>query len=182
MNLTASPAFAAKWLLPRLEDFHNRHPDLDVLLNTSAQSLNLPAERIGIRYGKGGWPGLTAEKWLDETLFPVCSPHFLNTHSVSSPADLLNLPLIHDISMPSESGFLGWNDWFATARSVMAEDDLRAGRLVRLFPETGCLSALTYYLVYRPNSAASKKIRAFREWMLEQAAPFQTAQMPPHAV
>lgn len=201
LNITVSPAFAAKWLLPRLDDFQMICPDLDIMLNTSMKSLDFLAENIdiGIRYGKGNWVGVQAEKWCDEQLFPVASPQFIATHKLRHPSDLLSLPLIHDISMPSESGFLGWNDWFkqnlsltsplpvkglrinnsaavlqaaidgqgiALARSVLAEDDLKAGRLIHLFPDFKCINGLSYYLVYRPEQAGHKNIRAFREWLI----------------
>lgn len=203
LNVTVSPAFATKWLLPRLDDFQTTFPDLDILLNTSMKSLDFLSENVdvGIRYGKGGWTGVQAEKWRDEQLFPVASPRFIETHQLKQPSDLLHLPLLHDVSMSSESGFWGWNDWFkqnvslvlsvptkglrinnsaavlqaaidgqgvALARSVMAEDDLNAGRLVRLFPDLDCISGLSYYLVYRPEQSERKSIRDFREWLMGQ--------------
>lgn len=203
LNVTVSPAFAAKWLLPRLDAFQAAFPELDIMLNTSMKSLDFLTENVdfGIRYGNGNWANVQADKWQDEQLFPVASPHFIATHSLKQPSDLLNLPLIHDMSMPPESGFLGWNDWFkqnvslvlgvpvkglrinnsaavlqaaidgqgvALARSVMAEDDLKAGRLVRLFPEIDSIPGLSYYLVYRPEHCTRKNICAFREWLMGQ--------------
>jgi LysR family glycine cleavage system transcriptional activator len=58
----------------------------------------------------------------------------------------------------------------ALARSVMARDDLAAGRLVRLFPEIRCTSKLAYYVVYRPESAGLPRQAAFRDWLLKEAA------------
>lgn len=198
LTITVSPAFASKWLLPRLEQFQQTFPDIELMLNTNTKSLDFLVEHIdvGIRYGKGEWAGLIAEKWQGERLFPVCSPQFLAQHRITQAEDLLNLPLIHDNSLPEESGFLGWNNWFAAhianpvdakglrinnsasvlqaaidgqgialARSVLAEDDLQAGRLVRLLPELDCIAGLDYYIVYRPEQAHLKKINTFREWL-----------------
>ncbi len=58
----------------------------------------------------------------------------------------------------------------ALARSVMARDDLAAGRLVRLFPRVEFASPLAYFVVYRPESAALTRLLAFRTWLIEKAA------------
>lgn len=58
----------------------------------------------------------------------------------------------------------------ALARSVMAHDDLAAGRLVRLFPEITFASPLAYYVVYRAECSSLPRLVAFREWLLKEAA------------
>lgn len=55
----------------------------------------------------------------------------------------------------------------ALAGSVMARDDLAAGRLVRLFPEIEVVSELAYYVVYWGESAGLGRLRAFRDWLFE---------------
>ena len=62
----------------------------------------------------------------------------------------------------------------ALARSVMARDDIDAGRLVRLFPQIDFESALAYFVVYRPECAALPKVAAFRAWLMEEATPRAT--------
>jgi len=58
----------------------------------------------------------------------------------------------------------------ALARSVMAHDDLAAGRLVRLFPDIRVESALAYYVVYRHECADLPRLVAFRDWLMQEAA------------
>jgi len=58
----------------------------------------------------------------------------------------------------------------ALARSVMARDDLAAGRLVRLFPKIELPSTLACYIVYREERASLPRLVAFREWLLAEAA------------
>jgi LysR family glycine cleavage system transcriptional activator len=58
----------------------------------------------------------------------------------------------------------------ALARSIMASDDLAAGRLVRLFPEIELRSSLAYHVVYDPEHATLSKLRAFRDWLVREAA------------
>ena len=203
LTVTVSPAFAAKWLLPRIERFQAAWPETDLRLDTSLKPVDFVAQRIdvGVRYGRGQWPGLAAEKLMDEEVYPVCAPALLATATLQAPGDLRGQVLIHDQSVDTSTGFASWQAWLrhagvqgvptdrglrinnsaavlqaaidgqgvALARSVMAHDDLAAGRLVRLFPQVRLESALAYYVVYRPECIAQPKVAAFRDWLLREA-------------
>lgn len=203
LTVTVSPAFAAKWLLPRIERFQAAWPETDLRLDTSLKPVDFVAQRIdvGVRYGRGQWPGLAAEKLMDEEVYPVCAPALLATATLQAPDDLRGQVLIHDQSVDTSTGFASWQAWLrhagvqgvptdrglrinnsaavlqaaidgqgvALARSVMAHDDLAAGRLVRLFPQVRLESALAYYVVYRPECIAQPKVAAFRDWLLREA-------------
>lgn len=205
LTVTLSPSFAAKWLLPRLERFQAAWPDTDVRLDTSLKPVDFLAQRIdvGVRYGAGAWPGLVAQKLMDEEVYPVCSPALARPRArLRKPADLLGHTLIHDLSMDGPSGFPTWDGWLrhagvagkaprrglkinnsaavlqaaadgqgiALARSVMARDDVAAGRLVRLLPEITQASPLAYHVVYRAECASLPRLVAFRDWLLQEAA------------
>jgi len=204
LTVTVSPAFAAKWLLPRIERFQLAWPETDVRLDTSLKPVDFIAQRvdIGVRYGTGNWPGLAAEKLMDEEVYPVCSPALLHKgHRLKTPGDLAQQTLIHDLSMDGHAGFPTWEAWLrkagarnistsrglkvnssaavlqaaieghgiALARSVMAHDDVAAGRLVRLLPEFSFQSSLAYYVVYRAECVGLPKVSAFRDWLLTEA-------------
>jgi LysR family glycine cleavage system transcriptional activator len=118
LTVTVSPAFAAKWLLPRLESFQSECPETDIRLDTSLKPVDFVAQRIdiGVRYGAGHWPGLQADKLLDEEVFPVCSPLLKQkARRLHKPADLLGETLVHDLSMAADEGFPTWNSWLRTA-------------------------------------------------------------------
>jgi LysR family glycine cleavage system transcriptional activator len=204
LTVTVSPAFAAKWLLPRIDRFQAMSPETDLRLDVSIEILDFVTRGIdiGVRYGAGAWPGLAAEKLMDEEIFPVCSPTLLRqSRRLRKPSDLASLKLIHDLSVNAHSGFATWSAWLksagatvdtkrglrinnsaavlqaaidghgvALARSPMARDDLAAGRLVRLFPEIEFASALSYYVVFRPEAAALPKLVAFRDWLMSEAS------------
>lgn len=205
LTVATSPAFATKWLLPRIEGFQRRQPGIDVRLDTGLKLADFTVQGIdiGVRYGKGEWPGLVAEKLMDEWIFPVCSPHWLaRGKQLRSPRDLTGQPLIHDLSVEAHLGFIAWPTWLqragapevdasrgmqvnnsaavlqaavdghgvALARSVMAQDDVASGRLLRLFPSITVASELAYYVVYQAESAAAPKVAAFRRWLVEEAA------------
>ncbi len=117
LTVTVSPAFAAKWLLPRLESFQSACPETDIRLDTSLKPVDFVAQRIdiGVRYGAGHWPGLRADRLLDEEVFPVCSPLLeQKSRRLRKPADLLNETLIHDLSMGEDEGFPTWDSWLRT--------------------------------------------------------------------
>src|SRR5688572_6792622 len=46
LTITISPAFAAKWLLPRIDKFHSLWPDMDVRLDTSLKPVDFVTQRI----------------------------------------------------------------------------------------------------------------------------------------
>lgn len=117
IKLTVSPAFAAKWLLPRIERFTAQVPDTDLLMDTSQRLVDFVAQQIdvGVRYGAGRWPGLVADKLMDELVFPVCSPAYAKTHKFQNPQDLLQHPLIHDMTGEGSQDYVHWAAWFVHA-------------------------------------------------------------------
>ncbi|ARI11242.1 MULTISPECIES: transcriptional regulator GcvA [Klebsiella] len=210
LNVTISPAFAAKWLLPRIEDFQQRWPDIDVRLETSLKLLDFTAQGmdVGIRYGLGHWEGLQAELLMSEEVFPVCAPSLMAVNpAINCLTGVTEQTLIHDLSMEQHKDFITWDRWLrrfnvqaiarkpglrinssaavlqaaveghgiALARSIMVDEDLKSGRLVRLCPEVSLASPLAYYLVHRPGCDSLPKIAYFREWMIEQAQAFNNA-------
>ena len=50
---------------------------------------------------------------MDEEVFPVCSPGFYQKyrHLLKYVENLLNLPLIHDLTLDVHTGFTTWNTW-----------------------------------------------------------------------
>jgi len=118
ISLTVPPAFADKWLLPRVERFAIDHPLYDLRIDTSGRLVDFAAERmdVGIRYGGGRWPGLKSTFLLRDRFFPVCSPALLEgTHPLQGPEDLKHHTLIHDRSMAFESAFPTWRTWLQAA-------------------------------------------------------------------
>jgi len=118
LTVAVSPAFAAKWLLPRIDRFQAICPDTDVRLDTNLKPVDFVTQRIdiGVRYGMGRWPGLTDKKLMDEEVYPVCSPQLLQgNRRLRRPKDLVREMLIHDLSMDSHAGFPTWEVWMQKA-------------------------------------------------------------------
>jgi LysR family glycine cleavage system transcriptional activator len=118
ISLTVPPAFADKWLLPRVERFTTNHPLYDLRIDTSGRLVDFAAERmdVGIRYGGGRWPDLKSTFLLRDAFFPVCSPALLEgTRPLRGPDDLKRHTLIHDRSMAFEAAFPTWRTWLQAA-------------------------------------------------------------------
>jgi LysR family glycine cleavage system transcriptional activator len=130
LTVTVSPAFAAKWLLPRIERFQQAHPDTDLRLDTNQRPVDFLVDGIdvGVRYGAGIWPGLTAVWLMDEEIYPVCSQSLRDqSPALLEPADLSRYTLLHDLTMEQNSGFPTWRTWLDAAGfpDIDAEHGLR---------------------------------------------------------
>ncbi len=126
VNLSCSPSFAIRWLVPRLPDLAARHPELRVRLDADDR-LSVPGEAgidACLRYGAGGYPGVAQTKLADERIFPVCSPTL--GARLRDPADLATQRLFHDTVLRAHPGRIGWTRWLDAA-----------GVLDRVDPEAG---------------------------------------------
>jgi len=103
-------SFAMRWLIPRLHRFQSAHPDLIVRLTTSDSDVALAqgAFDLAIRVAAAPPPGVTAVPLFDEFAGPVLAPALLKTCDTSSPAALLQAPLLH-----TDTRRDAWPDWFA---------------------------------------------------------------------
>jgi putative choline sulfate-utilization transcription factor len=107
-------AFAAYWLMPRLQRFHQLHPEVDVSLITSERDpASLPAEiDVAISFGDGRFKHGEAHLLFREEVFPVCSPQLLEGRPQPLPAAALaQLPLLH-LRPESRSRWFDWNGLF----------------------------------------------------------------------
>ena len=193
--VTSLPSFAARWLVPRLGRFGRAYPHIDVRLEPSIELADFERDQVdvAIRYGRGHYPGLSSEWLLDEELFPVCSPALLEgPKPLRAPEDLRHHTLLHaesedwemwlrpmgvegvdaargpvfqDSSMLLQAAVAGQG--VALGRSVLAAEDLAAGRLVRPF-SLSQPAGYAYYLVYPARAAETPKVKAFREWALQE--------------
>jgi LysR family glycine cleavage system transcriptional activator len=203
LKVTVANSFAAKWLLPRMPTFRERHPEVDVMIAASDSVVDLTRDDfdMGVRFGLGSYPGLKVDLLFDDEVFPVCSPKLLEgPHPLRTAADLKHHTLLHD-EINSRIELPAWPEWFAAVgierpniergpryshsslviqaaidaqgvglmRSSLVALDLEAGRLVRPFGPS-LKSNYACYVVSLESTADRPKVKAFREWLFEQAA------------
>lgn len=209
LTISTIASLAAKWLVPRLIQFHEAHPDIKVRISTTMRSVDFRAEGIdlGIRWGKGHWPGLRSDWLMQEDWFPVCSPALLGgERPLREPADLAHHTLIH-----VEHYREAWPLWLAAAGAPVAiadrrgvtfdlvmvalqaaiegsgvalagssfvEIDLAAGRLVRPFSLALPHKEGAFHIVAPEETADQPTIKIFREWLLASAGPKGAGRTP----
>lgn len=118
LTVSVVPSFAAKWLVPRLENFRDIHPEIDVRISASMHLVDFTGEEVdcAIRYGAGDYGDLFAERILQETVFPVCSPLLMQSGTpVLHPRDLGRFTLLHDDSPDQDPSCPDWGMWLKAA-------------------------------------------------------------------
>ena len=193
VTLTTTPVIASRWLLSWVCMLRETHPTIDLRIHASHDIVALDGVTadIAIRYGDGRWPGMVAEKLLDNTFIPACSPLL----GLSDINDLPNHPLIHFHSPSAGTGPVDWAGWQKLAKvpgldvsaglvfsdethavsaavgaqgvalmsRELIEDELAAGRLVQPFgPE---IKVKAFYLVYPESRKSEPVIQAVRDWV-----------------
>ncbi|MDR3389470.1 MAG: transcriptional regulator GcvA [Rudaea sp.] len=194
ITVSVLPSFAAAWLVARLGGFLERHPGIELRLEstTALADFRNDGVDVAIRYGTGNYPGLESTKLFDDELFPTMSPRLQRAERVRVPADLARLPLLRIRNQP-------WAAWFAAAglnlpeprsgsifndselalqaaiqgqgvvlaRGSLAAAKLRSGVLVAPFRQR-IASPQTCHLVYPGRNADKTEVCLFRDWLLDE--------------
>lgn len=198
VTISATNAFMARWLAPRVAEFRRVHPDIDLELHASDQALDLDAEPadLAIRYGRGPYPGMVSEALFADRFAPLASPAL----GVSGPADLAAFPLIDFKWSRQHPLNPTWKNWFAAAglpwlaprgqlrfsdegHAIQAAlagqgiallsldllaDELAAGRLVQPFGPS--IPGHTYHLVRSAGHTPAPHVDAALDWLRAQAS------------
>lgn len=196
--ISATNAFTAKWLLPRMGSFRRDLAGIDLQLQASDATVDLRSTvvDIAIRYGRGPYPGLIVEPLFTDRFAPVANPRL----GVRMAEDLAKWPLIHfDWRRPHPHNPT-WKRWFAEARRVeespagklrfsdeghaiqaavagqgialvsqaLVAEELASGQLHQPFGPS--IDGHTYHLAVSDERAISPSARAVMDWLKAQAA------------
>lgn len=198
LTVSVISCFSGKWLVPRLSRFHAAHPDIDLRFHHTVSLADFERDEadMAVRWGPGGWPGVESEFLKIEVQTPVCSPALLESElPLRRPEDLRHHVLLHDYD---HDDWLRWLNMMEVdgveARRGQVFDDshvvieaaiegqgvamgdlsllrseLERGRLIQPFDLT-LPSEWAYYIVYPPGALKRPKVKAFRDFLLEEAA------------
>ncbi len=206
LRVTTLASFVQQWLLPRLPGFQRSQPRLSLYINTTTAAVDFARSehQVAIRMGTGPrWPGVEADKLLDEWLVPVCAPALLSKHGpVDDPARLHRYPLLHSETEP-------WSLWrergrtpvTGTARTVgpqlddssaivrsaarghglaLARWSLIADEVAEGSLALACSEPLSYHrsywFVYPRRVRSLSTVQSFRTWIFGEAAQFPSPQ------
>jgi len=198
--ISVMPAFALRWLIPRLDTFHQEHPQLTVNINATERLVDFEADdvNIAIRHGLGDYPDLCSDRLFSEDLVPVCSPTVLKKMGpLRSIRDLKKFTLLHDhiakdwplllgaigeTEIDSNAGPRFDNDnlmiqsaieghGVALARASLVEGEIKNGDLVALL-DVSIPSKFAYYAVYPKNRLNTAENRVFLDWLLRQSTEY----------
>ena len=104
---------ALKWLIPRLYDFEQRYPQMQVRLSTSYLDWELDRGNVDVGFilSRRRMNGLHSSKLFRSSLAPVCSPKLLKgKNAIKSPEDLRDHTLIHVYTAEED-----WQTWLDEA-------------------------------------------------------------------
>ncbi|WP_339482385.1 MULTISPECIES: LysR family transcriptional regulator [unclassified Pseudomonas] len=200
IELAVVPTFGTQWLLPRLKDFQQQHPEVTVnLTNRTRPFLFADTEfDAAIYFGDADWSGTESHKLMGENPMPVCSPTLLGDRTSLTPEAIAELPLLQQTTRP-----YAWRQWFNAQNLNIARDltgpryelfsmlaqaamhdmgialippfliqrELAEKRLV-VANRSALSSVKAYYLMIPERKVESASLRAFRDWLVNQATNY----------
>lgn len=197
LSVSLTPTLGSRWLAQRLGRFWREHPDVELRLHHSVQLTDLLHEDVdlAVRWGRGHWEGLVAERLMRAQTTPLCSPSLMKgQRPLRSPSDLRHHTLIH------QKDYQEWTEWLSAAGvddvngqrgpviddanaiiqsaikgdGVMIgvpqvlSDEIALAKLVAPF-ETRPDPEFAYYVVYAPGGLDRPEARAFRDFLMAEA-------------
>jgi LysR family glycine cleavage system transcriptional activator len=197
VTISVTPTFASKWLIPRLAEFTQAHPDIDLRITATERVSSFHADGIDLAVRQGRPPfgaSLRADLLFPQDVVAVCSPNLVAQQSLPLDAAALSrLTLLHDThdlwpkfiatafgSDAEQSRGLRFNQTTLSLDAALAgqgvalasrhliQRDLDASRLVQPVDST-LQGGLDFYLL-TPRQGASDASWHVRNWLLSMTS------------
>ena len=192
VQITTSPAFAVEWLMPRIAEFQQRNPEITLMINPTADVIDLKPGGIdvAVRYcGRHRVAGDVTTVLISDMIV-IGAPSLVGEKDLSDPASLADLPWLQELGTNEAA------DWFTyhgivpdhpltvnhmpgnlimsavrrgdgityTARAFF-RDDLRTGKVVELF----CEPLFGVYYIHTSKEHVRREARVFVNWLRSRA-------------
>ncbi|NIF24886.1 LysR family transcriptional regulator [Pantoea sp. Tr-811] len=197
LTVSVTPTFASKWLIPRLGNFAQGHPDIDlrVLATDRLSHFSTDGVDLAVRYGKPEFgAGLNSEKLMEQRIVAVASPTlFAGAELPASFEQLQDFLMLHDAHnfwpqflaqvFPQHAQPTARNLRFnqtslaieaaisgqgiALASLAFVSDDVAAGRLVQVFAQQLRLDK-AFYLVWPRKVRQPESLAIVQRWLKQQ--------------
>lgn len=184
--------FGMHWLVPKLSQFKQKHPDIDVRINGASNDEGLLTKEIDVAvyYGRGNWQGLKAERLADANLVILAASSLLQEKPINTFSDLightrlhihnrdnwqillekLNLeqinlqhdPVFSHTFMALQAAIHGQG--IVLANEFLAQQEIKSGHLQQVLNVT-LPDSKAFFVVYDPNREQDPVITAFRDWV-----------------
>lgn len=190
-------SFASQFLVPRLPEFRQAYPDIEIEFITSVRLLDLTREEadLGVRYGLGEYEGLVSRPLVKGMLMPVCSPSVMKANG----GDLASL--LATTRRIQTAGYNEWRDWSRIANvdiaatqpayviedflvaikalttgqgiallpHLLVQDQLASGELIQ-FSDTPLEIPHTFHLAHTTASVRRPFVQTVAEWLRSSLA------------
>ena len=117
LRLAVTPTFSRSILIPRLRQFTEAYPEIDLTLQVSIPLLDVVAEDadLMVRFGTGRYADVEHVCLMQDEVTPLASPAYVREHGpFDSPEDLEGQALLRSPLEP-------WRTWFAANRQEWPE-------------------------------------------------------------
>lgn len=196
LTISVPQTFGMHWLVPRLADFHEKYPEVEVRIKGVDQDEGVLGKEtdVAIYYGKGDWQGLESIRLTESRIVILASPEYLSQNTIHLPADLAGKHLLHSSThnkwkrmvehlhiedkVDAETGSIFSHTFMvlqaamhqqgiAIANQLLAQHEIEKGTLIEPFPTT-LFDEKSFYVVYPSQSAQVQKVQFFVEWIQQK--------------
>lgn len=111
-RISMPTSFALRWLIPRLSEFQQIYPQIEVRISVVSRRLRYigSAFDLGIRLGWEPIPGFRSQVLMQDWQLPACSPDILRNRPIESVDDLRRHVLLHSATTRP-----AWTQWLKAA-------------------------------------------------------------------
>ncbi len=196
VRISTTASFASQFIVPRLQLFRDKFPDIDLEFITTIRLVDLTREEfdIAVRYGPGQWDGVISTPVSEAVLLPVCTPDVLARGGGALPGLLTTARRIQC------SAYNEWRDWaeiekfdlsrvpptmvieefqvaltaalasqgLALLPELLVRDRIKRGELV-IFSSARVKTEYNFFIVHTPNAPRRPVVPRVIEWIKAEA-------------